>query len=91
MPQIFRAFSRCIIFLVKSYCVSFKFFYPLTTLIVLPQKKNRIRNHQLFQQAQSNGTNVGFMSQQLGHISNESICKIPVDLQRQVVPDPDFI
>lgn len=81
MPQISHAFSKCIIIPIKIYCVSSNFFYPLTCLIVLPPKKKK-KNHQLFQQAESNGTGVSFMSQQLGHITNESICKIPADLHR---------
>lgn len=84
-------------FLLKFTVSPSIFFYPLTPLIVSQKKHKKTpqkpppRKKSLFQQAQSNGTNVGFMSQQLGHITNESICKIPADLHREVVPDPDFI
>lgn len=41
MPQISHAFSKCIIIPIKIYCVSSNFFYPLTSLIVLPPKKKK--------------------------------------------------
>lgn len=60
VPKTFPAFSICIISRITSYCVSFEIFYPLTPLVVLPPKKTPTYS-QLFQQAQSNRTNAGFM------------------------------